>query len=122
MGGGEQSQSGHGIRGCPHPSDGDQEGSGPLTLDGHRLHLHHRGHFLHAHMVAPPLPKPGESGRKEVGQRAAAVSARVRVTQDRSGASPHNQDEGEDGCQDDHQEQDQHDDQTQVAFFLHRNN
>lgn len=87
-----------------------------LTLDRHGLHLHHRGHFLRAHMVASPLPKPGQTGRKDVSPRAASV------TEDRSSTLPHDRHEGEEGRQDDHEEQDQHDHQTQLTFTIHRNN
>lgn len=64
-----------------------------LTLDGHGLHLHHRGHFLHAHMVAPPLPTPGQRGSNEAVQRRGrvAVDRKQRLTtaqRRRRGRSP----------------------------------
>lgn len=82
-----------------------------LTLDRHGLHLHHRRHVLHGHVVTPPLPKPGKSGRNVIRRRAAGVEEGSQS----GGALPHDKDEGEDGHQDDHGEQNQHDDQAQIT-------
>lgn len=65
-------------------------------------------------MVAAPLPKPGKTGRNVVSRRATDLDE----GQQSGGTVPHDKDEGEDGHQDDHGEQNQHDHQTQITFII----
>lgn len=78
---------------------------------------------------SPPRPLPGcshghaasaETWRNR--QEGSQSESRECATEHRSGALPHHRDEGEEGCQDDHEEQDQHDHQTQFTIIIQRNN